>query len=57
MPKGKKNEHEWVYMGWDTERKVEYSYCDLCKTYQATQQKIPKKQYQERVATGKVVFR
>lgn len=31
--KGRRNEHFWVFMGHDTETKVEYGYCERCKKY------------------------
>lgn len=59
MPKGKKKEHEWDYMGWDTEKNVEYSWCHLCNKYQHNGNgyvTISKKEYLSRVESGKVKF-
>lgn len=62
--RGRPNQHQWDYMGYDTERKVEYGYCDLCKKYRecVPNEKgfisgftfIRKKYYLERLNSGKV---
>jgi hypothetical protein len=53
--KGKKREHEWDYMGWDDERKVEYGYCALCGKYRMSRGGlISEAQYLERVKARKV---
>jgi len=50
-------DHFWTYMGWDTELKVEYSYCDRCKKYRSDGKSIGKKEYLKRVEAGKVEIR
>jgi len=54
---GRKNQHEWDYIGWDEELKVEYSRCDLCGKYRADSIIIPKKQFTDRDKAGKVKIR
>ena len=60
--KGRRNQHQWDYMGWDIERKVEYGYCDLCKKYRYFIPGNPgftfitKKEYVERMNSGKIVI-
>ena len=52
-----KKQHFWVYMGWDEELQVEYSFCDRCGKYRAKGVIIPKKQFLERHNAGKVEIR
>ena len=58
---GRKNTHEWDYMGWDEERKTEYAYCSLCKGWKANtpygEVRITHAAFKEREAAGKVVMR
>ena len=50
-------DHFWTYMGWDTELKVEYSYCDRCKKYRSAGKSISRREYLKRVEAGKVEIR
>jgi hypothetical protein len=53
--KGRKKEHQWNYMGWDKEKKVEYAFCELCGKYKTHKDEpITKKEYLSRYNTGMI---
>jgi len=59
--RGRCNQHEWDYMGVDTEDGREYGYRRSCKKHRYNTEKgftfISKKEYDNRVKEGKVVFK
>jgi hypothetical protein len=52
--RGRKKEHDWLYMGVDVETGEEYSMCDLCNEYRKDDLKITKKEWEDRYKQKKV---
>jgi hypothetical protein len=51
-----RGQHQWDYVGHDTETGDEYAFCELCGKYKIhnTGEIISKKRYNERYENGKI---
>ena len=57
--KGKKNQHEWEYMGHSKDWKVEYGYCPLCNQWRKSDSpklfKMKPGDYEKKVKAGEII--